>query len=52
MDATRAFKETIQAYLMEMATYDTNFAERYADPTKNINLSAYWFRNRFSPILR
>lgn len=37
MDATRAFKETIQAYLMEMATYDTNFAERYADPTKNIN---------------
>jgi len=37
MDATRAFKETIQAYLMEMATYDTNFAERYADPKKNIN---------------
>ena len=37
MDATRAFKETIQAYLMEMATYDTNFAERFADPKKNIN---------------
>ena len=37
MDATRAFKETIQAYLMEMATYDTNFAERYADPKKDIN---------------
>ena len=37
MDATRAFKDTIQAYLMEMATYDTNFAERYADPKKNIN---------------
>lgn len=37
MDATRAFKETIQAYLMEMATYDTNFAERYADPKKNFN---------------
>ena len=32
MDATRAFKDTIQAYLMEMATYDTNFAERFADP--------------------
>ena len=37
MDATRAFKDTIQAYLMEMATYDTNFAERFADPKKNIN---------------
>ena len=37
MDATRAFKDTIQAYLMEMATYDTNFAERLADPKKNIN---------------
>lgn len=37
MDATRAFKETIQAYLMEMATYDTNFAERFANPKKNIN---------------
>ena len=37
MDATRAFKETIQAFLMEMATYDTNFAERYADSKKNIN---------------
>ena len=37
MDATRAFKDTIQAYLMEMAAYDTNFAERFADPRKNIN---------------
>ncbi|MBR1505140.1 MAG: PcfK-like family protein [Prevotella sp.] len=37
MDATRAFKNTIQAYLVEMATYDTNFAERFADPKKNIN---------------
>ena len=37
MDATRAFKDTIQAYLMERATYDTNFAERFADPKKNIN---------------
>ena len=37
MDATRAFKDTIQAYLVEMATYDTNFAERFADPKKNIN---------------
>ena len=37
MDATRAFKDTIQAYLREMAAYDTNFAERLADPKKNIN---------------
>ena len=37
MDATRAFKNTIQAYLVEMATYDTNFAERFADPKKSIN---------------
>ena len=37
MDATRAFKDTIQAYLMEMATCDTNFAEKFADPKKSIN---------------
>lgn len=37
MNATRAFKESIQAYLIDMATCDTNFAERFADPQKNIN---------------
>ena len=37
MNATRAFKESIQAYLIDMAACDTNFAERFADPQKNIN---------------
>ena len=36
MKGTRAFTETIQAYLGQMAEYDTTFAERYADPKKNI----------------
>lgn len=36
MKTTRAFKETIKAYLDDMAAYDPTFAERYADPEKNM----------------
>ena len=36
MKTTTAFAETIKAYLDDMAAYDTAFAERYADPEKNI----------------
>lgn len=36
MEATRAFTETIQAHLEQMAASDPTFAERYADPKKNI----------------
>ena len=36
MKTTRAFTESIKAYLDDMAAYDTAFAERYADPEKNI----------------
>lgn len=37
MKTTRAFTETIKAYLDDMAAYDTTFAERYADPKKNMD---------------
>ena len=36
MKTTRAFTESIKAYLDDMAAYDPTFAERYADPEKNI----------------
>ena len=46
MNATRAFKESIQAYLIDMATCDTNFAERFADPQKNINDCVTYILNK------
>lgn len=36
MKTTRAFTDTIKSYLGQMAEYDSTFAERYADPKKNI----------------
>lgn len=45
MDATRAFKTTIQAYLEQMASYDELFAKRYASPKKNINDCATYILN-------
>lgn len=45
MDATRAFKTTIQAYLEQMASYDELFAKRYANPKKNINDCATYILN-------
>lgn len=37
MKTTRAFKETIQVYLDQMAAEDKAFAEKYANPDKNID---------------
>ena len=36
MKGTAAFSDTIKSYLEQMAEYDSTFAERYADPKKNI----------------
>ena len=36
MKGTAAFTDTIKSYLEQMAEYDSTFAERYADPNKNI----------------
>lgn len=37
MKTTQHFKQTIEAYLIERATYDTLFEESYSNPNKNID---------------